>query len=87
MLEHIRSGVNNEDPKESHTAHTPPGLVPSKSVDFKKQNEPHIKEVVDASRSILEGARQLSANGELRHAPVRTHFRLLAAAMFLLKVC
>ena len=54
---------------------------------FRKQNAIYIAEVVDASRSmlrhILDGL--VPQNG-LRHAPVRTYFRILSGAMFLLKV-
>ena len=85
-MEHIRDEVKNVDNEEPSTAQTPPALVSSKTVDIKKQNEPYIKEVVDASRSILELAlKGLLPNGNLKHAPVRTHFRILAGAMFLLK--
>ena len=69
------------------TAQTPPGLFSSKLVDIYKQNEVYIKELIDAARSLLD----LFVNGlrpdiGLKHAPVRTHFRVLSAAMFLLKV-
>ena len=75
------------DNQEPSSAQTPPALVSSKTVDVKKQNEPYIKEVVDASRSILDLAlKGLRSDGGLRHAPVRTHFRILSGAMFLLKV-
>lgn len=68
-------------------AHTPPGLFSSKLVDIYKQNDPYIKEVTDAARNLLElAANELRADGGLKHAPVRTHFRVLSGAMFLLKV-
>ena len=35
------------------TGHALPGLVSSEIVDFKKQNEPYIKELVQATRDIL----------------------------------
>lgn len=45
-----------------------------------------IREVVDASRSLLSTVVQhMAPLGYLRHAPVRVHFRILSAAMFLLK--
>ena len=66
---------------------TPPALFSSKLVDVYKQNAPYIAEVVDAARSLLRLATEgLQQNGHLRHAPVRTHFRILSGAMFLLKV-
>ncbi|MCJ1317801.1 hypothetical protein MMC15_003128 [Xylographa vitiligo] len=65
---------------------TAPTLLSSKLVAFRKQNAIYIAEVVDASRSmlrhILDGL--VPQNG-LRHAPVRTYFRILSGAMFLLK--
>ena len=52
-----------------------------------RRNEYYIKEVVKAARNLLrlvvEG---LLPDNYLRHAPVRTHFRILSGAMFLLKV-
>ncbi|MCJ1393524.1 hypothetical protein MMC18_006399 [Xylographa bjoerkii] len=65
---------------------TAPALLSLKLGAFRKQNAIYIAEVVDASRSmlrhILDGL--VPQNG-LRHAPVRTYFRILSGAMFLLK--
>ncbi|KAI4107153.1 MAG: hypothetical protein L6R37_001854 [Teloschistes peruensis] len=51
-----------------------------------KRNEVYITEVVKAARNLLrlvvEG---LLPDNYLKHAPVRTHFRILSGAMFLLK--
>ncbi|KAL8664637.1 MAG: hypothetical protein Q9202_002907 [Teloschistes flavicans] len=51
-----------------------------------RRNEIYITEVVKAARNLLrlvvEG---LLPNNYLKHAPVRTHFRILSGAMFLLK--
>ena len=83
----MQGGVEDAYNQEPSTAQTPPALFSSKVVDVKKQNEPYIKEVVDASRSILDLAlKGLRSEGSLKHAPVRTHFRILSGAMFLLKV-
>lgn len=47
----------------------------------------YIKEVVDASRSLLQTVVEgLLPGGYLQHAPVRTYFRIVSGAMFLLKV-
>ena len=65
---------------------TPPALVPSSKWKLYKVNEPYIAEVIDASRSLLRHvAYSLLPNNGLMHAPVRTMFRILSAAMFLLK--
>lgn len=52
-----------------------------------KKNEHYIKEVIDASRNLLrQVVTGLFPNDNLKHAPVRTHMRILSGAMFLLKV-
>lgn len=51
-------------------------------------NEPYIQEVVDASRRILQIVLEGLAPGDcLKHAPVRTYFRILSGMIFILKVC
>ena len=51
------------------------------------QNESYIQEVIDASRTILKHVvYDLLPNDYLKHAPVRAYFRIVSAAMFLLKV-
>lgn len=50
-------------------------------------NEPYIQEVVDASRKILQTVLEGLAPGDcLKHAPVRTYFRILSGMIFILKV-
>ena len=52
------------------------------------RNQAYIKEVVDASRTILRYVvYDLLPSDYLKHAPVRVYFRIVSAAMFLLKVC
>lgn len=51
------------------------------------RNQACIKEVVDASRTILRYVvYDLLPDDYLKHAPVRVYFRIVSAAMFLLKV-
>ncbi|KAL8907941.1 MAG: hypothetical protein Q9207_001087 [Kuettlingeria erythrocarpa] len=51
-----------------------------------KRNEFYIKETVEAARSVLRFVVDgLLVGDYLKHAPVRTHFRILSGAMFLLK--
>ena len=53
-----------------------------------KSNEIWIKEVVNASRNLLRQVVDGLLPGDfLKHVPVRTFFRVLSGAMFLLKVC
>ena len=83
----MKAAKNDTEPKEPTEADTPPALLSSKSVAIYRENISYINEVISASRNILDlAAHSLAPNGGLRHAPVRTHFRILAAAMFLLKV-
>ena len=50
-------------------------------------NEPYIQEVVDASRRILQVVLDgLVPGGRLKHAPIRTFFRILSGMIFILKV-
>lgn len=50
-------------------------------------NEPYIQEVVDASRRILKTVLDgLLPGNSLKHAPVRTFFRILSGMIFILKV-
>lgn len=52
-----------------------------------RRNEAYITEVVKAARSLLKlVADGLLPGDYLKHAPVRTYFRILSGAMFLLKV-
>lgn len=51
------------------------------------RDQGYVKEVVDASRNLLKTVVEgLLPGGYLPHAPVRTYFRIVSGAMFLLKV-
>jgi hypothetical protein len=51
-------------------------------------NEHYIQEVIDSSRKILQTVLDgLVPEGRLRHAPIRTFFRILSGMIFILKVC
>ena len=79
--------MSGSGPSQTSSGHTPPALLSSKLVDLRKENEVYIAEVVDASRNMLRHViNGLVPYDGLRHAPVRTHFRILSGAMFLLKV-
>ena len=55
--------------------------------DIFKPNKQYIEEVADAARTILKSVVEGLGPGEsLRHAPVRTYFRVLSSLMFTLKV-
>lgn len=57
-------------------------------MELYRVNEPFIQEVVDASRRILTTVLEGLVPGDhLKHAPVRTCFRILSGMIFILKVC
>lgn len=79
VLEHWtnNAGSNTENP-EPHNSVS--GLY--------RRSEYYVKEVAKAARNILRHVVEgLLPRDYLKHAPVRTHFRILSGAMFLLKVC
>lgn len=56
-------------------------------MDLYQTNEQYIQEVVDASRRILRTLLEgLVPGDQLKHAPVRTYFRILSGMIFILKV-
>lgn len=53
---------------------------------FGHQDQEYVKEVVDGCRNLLRTVVDgLLKEGYLKHAPVRTYFRIISGAMFLLK--
>ncbi|KAH0558434.1 hypothetical protein GP486_004913 [Trichoglossum hirsutum] len=63
------------------------GSVPfSTLINLYGGDQEYVKEVVDASRSLLQTVVEGLLPGDyLKHAPVRTYFRIISGAMFLLK--
>ena len=56
-------------------------------MELYRVNEQYIQEVVDASRKILTTVLEgLVPGGRLKHAPIRTFFRILSGMIFILKV-
>jgi hypothetical protein len=56
-------------------------------MELYRVNEQYIQEVVDASRHILQTVLEDLVPGDhLKHAPVRTCFRILSGMIFILKV-
>lgn len=56
-------------------------------MELYRVNEQYIQEVVDASRKILQTVLEiLVPRDHLKHAPVRTCFRILSGMIFILKV-
>lgn len=61
-------------------------LFSAKVVEISKKNAPYIAEVVDATRNLLRHVVEvLQPSGAMKNCPVRTSFRILSGAMFLLK--
>ncbi|WEW61127.1 zinc finger transcriptional activator [Emydomyces testavorans] len=67
--------------------HSSSGTVPLRVLmEQYEVNEPYIQEVVDASRRILQTVLEgLVPGNRLKHAPVRTFFRVLSGMIFILK--
>ena len=66
---------------------SPASSVASSFTTYHGKNEPYIKEVIDSSRTVLRHVvEDLLPTDYLKHAPVRTFFRIVSATMFLLKV-
>ena len=56
-------------------------------MELYRVNEQYIQEVVDSSRRILQVVLEgLVPGGRLKHAPIRTFFRILSGMIFILKV-
>ena len=84
VIEQWTSKVGNTD---TTTPQSPESSVSSSFSTLYGRNESYIKEVIDASRIILQHVvYDLLPNDYLKHAPVRAYFRIVSAAMFLLKV-
>ena len=73
--------------RQPDSPETPGSTLSSHFASLYSRNEPYIKEVIDASRTILRHVVfDFLPNDFLKHAPVRMYFRIVSAAMFLLKV-
>lgn len=74
--------------QEENDPQTPGSTLSASFASMYSRNQAYIKEVVDASRTILRYVvEELLPDDYLKHAPVRVYFRIVSAAMFLLKVC
>jgi len=89
--EAVTSGLGRTQPATTGSA--PPMPSASGTAPFRvlmeqyRVNEPYIQEVVDASRKILQTVLDGLVPGDyLKHAPVRTYFRILSGMIFILKV-
>lgn len=72
---------------EDSSPKTPGSSVSSSFASLYSQNEYYIKQVVDAARTVLRHVVDgLLPDDYLKHASVRIYFRIVSAAMFLLKV-
>ncbi len=85
----LRQHSTPSDSSGSHAPRTPSGIIPPHTLRrWMEGDRKYIKEIIHGSRdllsSIIEG---LLPNNYLKHAPVRTYFRINAVSMLLLKVC
>ncbi|KAF6222363.1 hypothetical protein HO133_001449 [Letharia lupina] len=84
VMEHWAAKANPLPQGES--PQSPVSTMSSSYASVYNRNEPYIREVIDSSRTVLRHVLDvLLPNDHLKHAPVRTYFRIISAAMFLLK--
>ncbi|KAF9253252.1 transcriptional regulator family: Fungal Specific TF [Penicillium roqueforti] len=85
---------NESTQTHNQTQNGQPGSGPSNSSsswfqtlnELYRVNEHYIQEVIDSSRKILQTVLEgLVPEGRLRHAPIRTFFRILSGMIFILK--
>ncbi|KAL2701055.1 hypothetical protein AAEP93_007874 [Penicillium crustosum] len=85
---------NESAQNQSQTQNGQPASGPSNSSnswfqtlnELYRVNEHYIQEVIDSSRKILQTVLDgLVPEGRLRHAPIRTFFRILSGMIFILK--
>ncbi|KAI2732212.1 transcriptional regulator family: Fungal Specific TF [Penicillium roqueforti] len=85
---------NESTQAHNQTQNGQPGSGPSNSSsswfqtlnELYRVNEHYIQEVIDSSRKILQTVLEgLVPEGRLRHAPIRTFFRILSGMIFILK--
>jgi len=85
VLEQWTTKTNAKPASDSPAS--PASSISSSFTTYYGKNEPYIKEVIDSSRTVLRHVvEDLLPNDYLKHAPVRTFFRIVSATMFLLKV-
>jgi hypothetical protein len=86
---------NESAQSHNHTQNGQTGSGPSNNSsswfqtlnELYRVNEHYIQEVIDSSRKILQTVLEgLVPEGRLRHAPIRTFFRILSGMIFILKV-
>ena len=84
-MEHWAAKANPLPQGES--PQSPVSTMSSSYASLYSRNEPYIREVIESSRTVLRHVLDvLLPDDHLKHAPVRTYFRIFSAAMFLLKV-
>lgn len=84
VMEHWAAKAN--PPPQGESPQSPVSTVSSSYASLYNRNEPYIREVIESSRTVLRHVlKVLLPDDHLKHAPVRTYFRIISAAMFLLK--
>jgi hypothetical protein len=95
VVERLSNNANNENINSTlSTASMSPtsrsmtsNIHPSTLMSLYGGDQEFVKEVVEASRSLLSTVVEgLLPNEYLKHCPIRTYFRIISGAMFLLKV-
>jgi len=80
------SGNNTGNPLSPETQNYYGKLPLARLGGFSSADQDYVREVVDGSRNLLRTVVEgLLPHDYLKHAPVRTYFRIISGAMFLLK--
>lgn len=80
------NGNNTGNPLSPETQNYYGKLPLARLGGFSSADQDYVREVVDGSRNLLRTVVEGLLPGEyLKHAPVRTYFRIISGAMFLLK--
>lgn len=84
VMEHWAAKANPLPQAES--PQSPVSTISSSYAGVYNRNEPYIRQVIDSARTVLRHVLEvLLPDDHLKHATVRTYFRIISAAMFLLK--
>ncbi|KAF4631749.1 hypothetical protein G7Y89_g6391 [Cudoniella acicularis] len=84
---HAQNGTPSNNAQLSPETQNYYGKLPlAKLGQYSPADQGYVREVVDGSRNLLRTVVEgLLPGGFLKHAPVRTYFRIISGAMFLLK--
>ncbi len=87
FAELVTRGVGGDGPNASGSSNDATPYTPADVRNYIGVDSPYISECIDACRVIMKIVIEgLLPGGYLKHCPVRTYFRIISAALILLKV-